>query len=717
MKSASDQSPESLLIDSNNAKLKAMDQNFAIIEFSPKGIILDANDIFLKTAGYRLEQIKGEHHSVFCDEETHSSKNYRDFWLDLEAGISQVGEFKRFTKSGEVVWLSASYTPVKNSEGKVEKVIKFAQNCTAEKIRTLEFEGKISAISKSQAIIEFDLEGNILFANENFLSALKYRAEDVIGKHHRIFCDKDYVQSKEYAQFWTDLRGGTFKVGEYKRFDSFGKEVWINATYNPILDSNRKPYKIVKFAIDVTQDKVKNAEFEGKLKAISKSQAVIEFDLSGNIISANENFLNALGYSLDEVAGKHHRIFCEEKYVQSESYKSFWAELNNGAYHSGEFKRIAKNREEVWIKATYNPILDVEGKPFKIIKFASVVTDEKMKNAEFEGKLEAISKSQAVIEFNLEGIILNANDNFLNAMGYSSDEVVGKHHRIFCEDSYSQSKEYVDFWKTLNEGKFQAAEYKRFGKNGKEVWINASYNPILDADGKPFKVVKYATDVTLSKKRASLISSAVQELSGTIRAISQNIENTKSASGEAKHHAESGEKVINDSLERIEKVSKVLDIAFNSLDELKDTADEANTIIKVVNDISYKTELLALNASIEAARAGAAGKGFAVVAEEVGRLSEKTQSAIGQVERILSSIQKNVESVSKDLTTGNASSQEAVLSVSEAQQVISNMLKKIESVDNEVGDIAKSISEQAQAVDDIANNSNEKREVALKIAS
>ncbi len=238
------------------------------------------------------------------------------------------------------------------------------------------------------------------------------------------------------------------------------------------------------------------ADLRGQLQAISKAQAVIEFTLDGTIITANDNFLNTLGYRLDEVQGKHHRMFCDPAYTAGPEYREFWAKLGRGEYETAEYKRLGKGGKEVWIQASYNPIFDLNGRPFKVVKFATDVTAAKLQNADFEGQLMAIGKAQAVIEFNLDGTIITANDNFLNTLGYRLDEVQGKHHRMFCDPAYAAGPEYREFWAKLGRGEYEAAEYKRFGKGGKEVWIQASYNPIFDLNGRPFKVVKYATDIT-----------------------------------------------------------------------------------------------------------------------------------------------------------------------------------------------------------------------------
>ena len=203
-----------------------------------------------------------------------------------------------------------------------------------------------------------------------------------------------------------------------------------------------------------------------------------------------------MGYRLDEIQGQHHRMFVDPNYASSPEYREFWAQLKRGEYAAAEFKRFAKDGSEVWIQASYNPILDPEGRPIKVVKFATDVTERRTKQTEFEGQIEAIYKSQAVIEFDLDGNILNANDNFLGAMGYELDEVKGQHHRIFVEPSYAASPEYQGFWAQLKRGEFASGEYKRFAKDGSDVWIQASYNPIFDASGNPTKVIKYATDIT-----------------------------------------------------------------------------------------------------------------------------------------------------------------------------------------------------------------------------
>lgn len=241
------------------------------------------------------------------------------------------------------------------------------------------------------------------------------------------------------------------------------------------------------------------SDLEGKIKALDRVQAIIEFDTRGNVLHANDNFLKTLGYSLEEIRNQHHRIFCDPQYVTSMEYARFWERLGRGEFEQGQYRRVDKNGKEIWIQASYNPIYDDHGQVVKIIKFATDITQQKTKDLEFEGALKAINRVQAVIEFNLDGTIITANENFLKTVNYSLEDIKGKHHRIFCDPEYSQSREYKEFWEKLGRGESDVGEYTRYGRDGKVISLLASYNPVFDLKGRPYKVVKFATDIGATK--------------------------------------------------------------------------------------------------------------------------------------------------------------------------------------------------------------------------
>jgi methyl-accepting chemotaxis protein len=544
-------------------------------------------------------------------------------------------------------------------------------------------QAQIAAITRSQAAIEFGMDGTIVTANRNFLDALGYRLEEIKGKHHSMFVPADQRDSAEYRAFWAALNRGEFQAGEYKRIAKGGREVWIEASYNPVLDSANKPIKVVKIATDITQKKIHNLADAGKISAINRAQAVIEFNLDGTIITANENFLNTMGYSLSEIQGKHHSMFVSPSERDGAAYREFWAALNRGQYLAAEYKRIGKGGKEVWILASYNPLLDEKGKPFGVVKFATDITAQKLRNADLSGQIDAIGKSQAVIEFKLDGTIIHANENFLRALGYTLAEITGKHHGMFVDRSERESATYRDFWAALNRGEFQAGEFKRVGKGGKEVWIQASYNPILDLNGKPFKVVKYASDVTkqvlvrMGNERVrgmmESVASGAEELNASVREISEAMTKSRETAMGA-----------------VERVAS----ADSQAKRLSDAAQAMSGIVEMIGNITGQINLLALNATIESARAGEAGRGFAVVASEVKSLANQAKQATDKIGAEIESL----NGISSDVVTALETIKKAIQDVSEYVTSTAAAVEEQSTVTSEMSSSMQRAADEARAI-------------------
>lgn len=544
-------------------------------------------------------------------------------------------------------------------------------------------EAQLEAIGRSQAVIAFTMDGTILTANQSFLAALGYSLEEIKGKKHAMFVPADQRDSTAYKAFWAQLSRGEPRAAEFKRIAKGGREVWIEASYNPVLDHAGKPVKVVKIATDITAKKIHAMTEASKVSAISRAQAVIEFKLDGTIVTANENFCKALGYSLAEIEGKHHSLFVAQAERDSAAYREFWAALNRGQYQSGEFKRIGKGGREVWILASYNPLLDENGKTYGVVKFATDVTAEKLQNADLAGQIAAIDKAQAVIEFNMDGTIIAANANFLGTLGYSLAEIKGKHHSMFVEPGERDGIAYREFWAALNRGQYQAGEYKRIGKGGKEVYIQASYNPILDLNGKPFKVVKYATDTT----KQVLVRMGNERVRGMIESVA------------------AGSEELNASVREIsEAMTKSRETAMSAVDQvasadaqaqrLTEAAQAMSGIVELINNITGQINLLALNATIESARAGEAGRGFAVVASEVKSLANQAKQATDKIGQEIGSL----NGISGDVVSALSSIKQAINNVSEYVTSTAAAVEEQSTVTNEMSTSMQRAAAEAAAI-------------------
>lgn len=461
-----------------------------------------------------------------------------------------------------------------------------------------------------------------------------------------------------------------------------------------------------------TQDKT---DARARLAAIDKSQAVIEFALDGTILTANANFLDAVGYALDEIQGRHHSLFVEPGHEKSAEYASLWENLRRGEFQASQFKRIGKGGRVIWIEASYNPLLGKNGKPYKVVKYATDITARIDADIERQGQMNAIRKSFAVIEFDLDGNIIDANENFCCALGYALSEIKGKHHRLFVDKTYRESDEYREFWRKLGRGEYEAAQFRRVAKDGRNVWIEASYNPILDAEGKPCKIVKYATDITrqvemlsdlkgMIDRNIAEIDSAVarseQEAGSASSAAQETSQNVQTMAAAAEELAASVHEIsqsMSQSRAASETAFELVEVASDHTRRLSEAASAMGSIVGMIQSIAGQINLLALNATIESARAGDAGRGFAVVAQEVKNLANQAASATEQISREI----EGVQGVSHDVAGSLASIQCAV------QTMRDNVIVTAASVEEQstvTQDLSMGMQRTSTAVNAISDN-------------
>jgi len=373
------------------------------------------------------------------------------------------------------------------------------------------------------------------------------------------------------------------------------------------------------------------------IDSIKKSVATIEFTPEGIITDANELFLSVAGYQRQEVIGQHHRVMCLPEYSSSKEYQEFWSSLQQGTPHKGTFLRKNKAGNELWLEATYFPIY-TNGQVTKVMKIASDVTEKKNAAANQEAIIDALNRSQAIIEFLPDGTIINANKNFTDTVKYSFDEIQSKHHKIFCHDEFYQQN--PTFWDDLAQGQFKSGQFSRKDKHGVTLWLEATYNPIFDHNGQVIKVIKFASNITNKIAKDELVKGASEVAYDTSL---ETVRNTKTAS-----------ELLNSSVKISNNISEKSTETTNQINKLNEQADNIQDIVSTIKAIADQTNLLALNAAIEAARAGEQGRGFAVVADEVRQLASRTSQSTSEIETVVSNnqvltlnVQEGMNSVSE----------------------------------------------------------------------
>lgn len=415
-------------------------------------------------------------------------------------------------------------------------------------------------------------------------------------------------------------------------------------------------------------------------KALYRAMPVIEFSPDGIIQNASPGFLATMGYRADEIKGCHHSMFCPTSLVNSPDYRLFWQRLVAGESFSGKYLRKTKENRPVWLEASYIPVIDFHGKVCKIIKIAADISERMQSALEQQAMINAINRSMAVISFNLDGEVLDANENFLKATGYQASQVLGQHHRMFCSASLYNSEEYRQFWARLNQGEFFSGQFPRLNSRGDTLWLRATYNPVFNSEGRLYKIVKFASDVTEQVLRNQ------KEYDVALHAWNMAVQTLGSA--------QAGAEVIEHSIRMIDKIAQDMNVVSADVSRLNSQSASIDGMVETIRSFATQTRLIALNAAIEAARAGSSGKSFAVVAAEVRNLAASVSSATEEIERVVAGNNRLAKDVLKGLEISLENTGQGVTLMRKAGEVIASIQHDSGRVESAVREVTRSVASE-----------------------
>ncbi|MEQ8478080.1 PAS domain S-box protein [Fulvivirga sp.] len=679
-KKATPEKSKSTEFDESEVLKEVLEQALdSIITINSDKEIIFYNSSAEQMFGYSKEEVMGQNVKMIVPID--HQKNH-DKYVDnnIQTGENKVvgkgRDLEMVRKGGARFWGNLTLSKVKI--GKKVQYTAFVKDITEERESKIKSEQLQLAVDSGWASIEFEPDGTILSANKNFVKALGYNSQDeMVGKHHKIFCDPEYAQSNEYKAFWNNLAKGEIQSGEFPRITPKGETVWINASYTPVKDAEGNVVKVIKIATEITDMVAARAKGENIQAAVDAGWAYIQFKPDGTIIEANKAFVSTMGYNQSsEINGQHHRIFVDPSYASSSEYSQFWKDLASGKVQGGEYARVRKDGQDVWLQAAYAPIKDENGNVVSVIKIATDISKVKFPVLAVRDIVNKIAEGDLTNDFTISA------DGYVKEMGDALNKALENLNTLLSTIDQAASQ-------VANSAESMLERSQSMKSNTTEVAsaISQMSKGAQDQASKTDESSKLAEEVMTSavemEKKANLINKAAES---------------------GQKSSESGLKIIKTLVDNMLGISTSANLTSDSIKVLTERAEEIARTLNVITDIAAQTNLLALNAAIEAARAGDAGRGFAVVAEEIRKLAEDSRKSAVDIEKIIKDVQKDTQSASKAIETMEVSVKQGNTASVEAETIFQEIAGSSEETFKYSLEIQEATSGQKKSIDTVVKN-------------
>ncbi|ETX15873.1 methyl-accepting chemotaxis protein [Roseivivax halodurans JCM 10272] len=468
-----------------------------IIEFDADGVVLTANDRAKMALEFYSEEMTGRGHDSLWPASITQTPDYVAFWEKLREGRIVEGRHAHVTAEGNIVWLQSTYIPRRGDAGHVSTVVQCLMDVTDETERSMVDAARARAAWSVLAVAELDIEGHVLASNSCMQSLLGSEPDDLTGKHLRRFMDAEFALGATFRAAWDKVVGGEAQQIDIPHLNADHQLCWTRSQFVPVPDASGRITAIYEIGTVIHDDHERLANLETRYDALSGDLAIVEWDVTGRLIEGNARYAELLGFDRGKLKGLDHRMTVPQDFAKGRRYSLFWDRLNQGERVSGQFRRLGVDGKDAWFQASYVPLRrETDGRIETVFFYGSDISEVKLGQIHAQARMDAIERSMAVIEFEMDGTIISANKVFVETVGYSLEELKGRKHAMLCPPDFAKSEEYRRFWERLGEGQIIEQEVRRVGSGGRELWFQASYNPILDLAGQPIRVVKYAYDIT-----------------------------------------------------------------------------------------------------------------------------------------------------------------------------------------------------------------------------